>query len=188
MRPDDDATGKDLTAFLALTEGDANALQGAVMVTDTRGFPREMRATAPVRVSRVQRAAYGDRLWPYIAEELIGGPLLADLAREPDVVFVNRRDLLSVPSAAPVIYVSSAGDYIATPSHDSLRVSGGSGDDDIMLEQHGSEPRQDLDDAASIIQQCLDHFDPITAFDRVVRALGLLAENDERFRLMAGER
>ena len=42
----------------------------AMMVTDSRGYPLEFRATTPVRPSLVQKTLYGKQLEHYVGVEL----------------------------------------------------------------------------------------------------------------------
>src|SRR5436190_8478216 len=122
-------TSPSLLGFLTVekTEVDDGFI-GAMMVTETHGFPLEFRATTPVKPTAVQRVLYGASLEEFVSIELVGRRLLKDCQRKPPIVLVPKATLLGLTdSSVLVIAVRRAGEAIQVESSESSANTLGTG-------------------------------------------------------------
>lgn len=174
-----DAQGSSLIAFLGFWPVDeSGGYTGAIMVTDERGYPLELRVASPVRPSAVQRALFGESLTRYLIVELIGKRLCAELQRRPVVALSNERVASDIEGAFPVVFAAPADEIVL---HEDARLSYQRVDDGTrsigLLGHHN-----DVEASAQILKNTTKHFDPLAAFDRIRTALGVLSESDPRYR------
>lgn len=177
--------------FYTLNETqDAEGYLGAILITDGRGRPLEFRVTYPVRPSAFQRPLYGDALEPYIGVELCGERLLTSLDHDMDLLIVSRRYLLDIREMVPcpVVHLERVGDAIEVESDARApqtwatgRVDSPSGRFQPVKVRVPSEWEDDLDRCRAVLEEAFDHLDLTEPFDRVSRALKLLAKEDRRF-------
>ena len=151
------------------------------MVTNELGEPLEFRVSEPVRPSAVQRALYGERLWPYVDSELIGNRLLTELRRSPTLVLTNRVSVLDVTSNTTLCFVTNADAFQSSGAARPYR----------RLDAVGATHRPlvlvaareaDLAFCAELIEKAMRQVDPVKAFARMETAYGKLAESDDRYR------
>ena len=67
--------------------------RGALLVTDSRGIPRDFRYTEPIRPSRLEKVLYGSALGAYLLEEVILGALVDALSVSPVLWLCERKSL-----------------------------------------------------------------------------------------------
>lgn len=177
--------------FYTLNETqDGDGYLGAILITDDRGRPLEFRVTHPVKPSAFQRPLYGDALEPYIGVELCGERLLTGLDHEIDLLIVSQRYLLDIREAVscPVMYLERAGDAIEVESNagDSRawatgRVTSASGRFQPVAVTVLGEWEQDLERGRAMLEEAFGRMDLLEPFERMSRALELLAKEDQRF-------
>ena len=177
----------DLVGFYSLLPtSDKKGLLGALLVTDDLGKPEEFRVTYPVRPTLLQRQLYGDSLVPHVAVELCGKPLLAALAKKPQLLVVDSVSLLGLgmETGCEVIHIERLGEKLAlgdeaapvtlrSPSNrfQPLGIAWPYGYDD--------EQKQEALDLAARFFAGVDLIEP---FARIQTAVEILSQQDERFR------
>lgn len=169
--------------FLGVFDGAAdNAMRGAAMVTNVRGFPLEFRVTTPVRPTAVQTALYGESLEPYVTNELLGSRLAVSLKSSPTVLLVNRLSGLDTDIDKPLGFVSHTDDYVHTEASDIaytvLQPPSGLNQAIAIV----SKSPTDHDELGIHLIEAFRYFDLVEAFSRMNTALNVLAESDERYR------
>lgn len=199
-----DRDSKYKLAFLSLCETlSHDGYMGAVLVTNEYGIPQEFRCTYPVRPTMVQKALYGSMLETYIGVQICGLPLLKSLKISPDLILVKQEFLLNLRKFLeyPTVCIYRAGEVIAinTPEDKNLsdsiysilqdksqslikeRIESPSGrfQPIIML----SSPLFDGDSlkAREIIENASLYVDPLEPFERINKAIEIIAKQDKRF-------
>jgi len=69
---------------------------GGLLVTNHLGRPLEFQCTAPVKPNRTQEILYGPTLVTFLLAELIGRTLVEKIGVKPDLVLVERTELLEL--------------------------------------------------------------------------------------------
>lgn len=177
--------------FLALHETMAHdGYLGAILVTDLHGIPQEFRCTHPVKPTPVQKPLYGDTLQPYIGVNLCGIPLTESIKNKPALIIVRDEFLLNVrtETPCPVVFLRRAGEAIdVTTADDSaialkrVRIECSTGKfQPIVIASH---PSFDEDVAATrvTIDRIFSSFDPIEPFERIEKAIEILAKQDSKY-------
>jgi hypothetical protein len=162
---------------------------GAVLVTNIQGVPQEFRCTQPVKPTAIQKPLYGEALEPYIAVELCGAPLIKSLQCRPSVVLVIKESLLGVRSkcGCPAVLVRRAGETIdvtssevAEPSKKKEKIESPTGRFQPVVLSADLQFEEDLPIARAVLERA-SHLDPLEPFDRIARAVEVLAKQDKRF-------
>ena len=161
---------------------------GAVLVVDIHGRPQEFRVTHPVKPSAFQRPLYGDALEPFIGVELCGKQLLRHLEHGIELLLVSKGYLLATRdyTTCPVVWVQGAEDTAT------FRVGGAGGSrwesEQLSLPSGKFQPvritydREDRADQMRIlVKEVFTYVDLLEPFDRLARAVELLAKEDQRF-------
>lgn len=184
-------TPETCVGFYSLNETqDSDGYLATILMTDVRGRPLEFRVTHPVKPSAFQRPLYGDALEPYIGVELCGERLLTHLDHEPELLVVSHRYLLEVRKLVPcpVTYLERAGDAIEVDSHGgssrawaAKSIASPSGRFQPVAVAVPRDWEEDLDRARPVLEESFGHMDLLEPFDRITRALELLAKEDHRF-------
>lgn len=160
----------------------------ALMVTDSRGFPLEFRATTPVRPSLVQRTLYGGQLDHYVGVELCGKTLVEQASRKPSIIMVPERRLLDVADQAEIdmVAVWRAGEALKVEEEGAPSISrgtikpSGSPFQPLIYEAHLAD-REHEGKTIAYLEECATRFDLVEAFERMRAALQLLAKEDPRY-------
>jgi hypothetical protein len=79
-------------AAVAFPVTGGQAYLAGILVTCTRGIPREFRHSEPVTPGRVQQLIYGDTLQDCLGSEVLAPALLGALERQPDLILFERQD------------------------------------------------------------------------------------------------
>lgn len=97
--------------FLTAVELSGIGFAGGMLVLNPWGRPVEFHCTAPLNPSRTQQILYGRTLNAFIYCDQIGGALLEQAKKSPQIIFVDRPELLGLAgqTATPVVLVSAAG-------------------------------------------------------------------------------
>ena len=170
--PEHDGGGATL-AFAGFYPLPDDGLIGAAMVTDERGYPREFRASMPVRLSQLQKLLYGGTREPYLMVNVIGPPLLQALGTSFDFVIVNRYEALDIPWTAPLAFMDPEGNLPVGEDRfkvEHLTIEG----DDVVVSTNGEIPPDVL--------RAVWEVNPGDVFTRMKSALDTLAGQDERYR------
>ena len=179
-----------LVGFLTVEEtADKKGYVGALMMTDSNGYPLEFRATTSVKPSAVQRVLYGGSLESFISIELCAKKLLKECRRSPAVVLAPDKMFLRIPatdSPCPVVFVRRAGDVVrasgagdeAGPAQGMLEAASSPFEAIVYEGAMDSETRASI---ARLLSTCLEQFDLIEAFARMRAALSVLAQEDPRY-------
>ena len=160
---------------------------GAILVTDSRGVPVDFRATHPVKPSAVQKTLYGDALEPYVALELCGKQLLQAVRTKPDLLIVNRPDLLDIHRSAkcPVALLRRAGETFEVQADGrpgGSRIDSPSGRFQPLAMDLPPGAAADQDRIQQLVEAAFNHADLLEPFERIAKALEVLATQDAAFR------
>lgn len=182
---------KNTLGFLALYDTPSNdGYLGAVLVTDIDGTPQEFRCTHPVRPTLVQRPLYGDTLLPHIGVNLCGIPLMQSIQIKPSLIVVQREFLLDVRATCPfpVIYIRRAGEVIDIEAPDSPanksnkeRLDCSTGRFQPIVFSSHPDFEDDIPTAKEVLEEAFSYFDPLEPFERMLKAIEVLAKQDKRF-------
>jgi len=163
---------------------------GAILVTDLQGIPQEFRCTHPVKPTAIQKPLYGDTLEPYIGINLCGIPLIESIKNKPSLIMVHKESLLGVriASPCPVIFVRRAGEAIDIKPSDSSettlrreRIDCPTGRfQPIILAPH-PDFNDDITSARETLERIFSRLDPLEPFERMAKAIEVLAKQDKRF-------
>lgn len=141
-----------LIGFMILHEDPSeNSFVEAILITDRNGYPIEYRFTEKIRVSKTQRALYGETLRSYLAQEAIGSKLLEELDNLPTTVLVKDKELLALreKSECPILLLEP---------------------DEISLKTHSKYP-QDAESTRSILESYKERIPLNQPFKRIAKAL-----------------
>lgn len=160
----------------------------ALMVTDNRGYPLELKASTPIRPSLVQKTLYGSQLEHYIGVELCGKTLIQQAARKTRLILVPESQLLDISNQVNVnmVAVWRAGESIKVEDEAESASRGTIKPTTSTFKPIVYEGRF-IDDAnekesLEFLYQCADRFDLVEAFERIRSALKLLAKEDSRYK------
>ena len=159
---------------------------GAILITDNRGVPVDFRATHPVKPSAVQKTLYGDALEPYVALELCGKPLLQAVRTKPDLLIVNRPDLLDVHlnTKCPVALLRRAGETFEVQAGNrpaGSRIHSPSGRFQPLAMDLPPGEIADQDRIQQVVEAAFNHVDLLEPFERIAKSLDVLATQDHTF-------
>ena len=163
---------------------------GAVLVTDQHGRPLEFRVTHPVKPSVFQRPLYGDALEPFIGIELCGKQLLTHLDHSLDLLIVSEEFLLGVRDfvPCPTVHVQRAGDVIEIEADRvtgrslfKQQITSSSGRYQPVVIGVGREHKDDVERGRALLEKTFTHVDLLEPFERITRALELLAQENHNF-------
>lgn len=178
-------------AFLSLEETkEKDGYIGAILITDAQGVPLEFRCTHPVKPTLIQKPLYGDSLQPFIGNELCGKPLYESIQNKPSCIFVNSDFLLDLRIAVsvPVIFVRKAGEAIKVESIKGMtkslprqRLESPSGKFQPVIIMCNPDYKDDFDKLQSLLGDRLKNLDPLEPFNRITKAVEVLAQQDKRF-------
>lgn len=180
--------------FLQVMEIAPDTFMGAILVTRPTSVPVEFRVTLPVRPTSIQKSLYGESMIPYIGTELCGTQLLEAITHDLELVFVSPDYMLGVRpnSAAPVILVEKT--KAETPSNgvgqDSAVGDGTAAAKSWQISSSKNQPiflttapdfAGDYEATQATISELVVRFDLLEPFERINRAIEVLAEQDKRF-------
>lgn len=182
---------KKLLGFLALYETTTqDGYMGAILVTDLQGIPQEFRCTHPVKPTTIQKPLYGNTLEPYIGVNLCGIPLIQSIQSKPSLIIVHKEFLLGVRTATPcpVIFIRRAGEAIEVTMSDNSettlrreRIDSSTGRfQPIVFASHPGFD-DDITFAREILEKIFSYLDPVEPFERIIKAIEVLAKQDKRF-------
>ena len=178
--------------FLHLEESESKeSYVGGILVTDMSSVPVEFRVTLPVKPNAIQRSLYGDALAPYVGVELCGKPLLKAVDHRMELVFAAPGFMLGVRSdcACPVVHVQKTGELIEVVSSregvigdgDQHRLDIPPGRFQPLTLLSAAGFADDLNVVRPVIQEVAATFYLLEPFDRIKRALTILADKDPKF-------
>ena len=179
-----------LLGFLSFCEtANKDGYLGAILVTNSQGVPQEFRCTHPVKPTNIQKPLYGDALIPYIGINLCGLPLLTAIQKKPNVLLVRDDFLLGlrrVNADIPLAFLQRAGEAISISdglnNHNQReRVDSSGGKYQPVVISAHPDFRGDLAITRQIIEGVFSSFDPLEPFERITRAVDVLAKQDKRF-------
>jgi len=180
-----------LLGFLTLQETlNKDGYIGSIMITDIRGVPQEFRCTHPVKPTVIQKPLYGDTLEPYIGVNLCGIPLIRSVDIKPSLIVVNKEFLLDVrtTNSPPIVLVRRAGEVIEINTSDTTesklkreRLDSLTGRFQPIVFTSHPDFANDMEIARHIFEETFSYFDPIEPFDRISKAMGILAKQDSKF-------
>ena len=185
--PDQGSSSGLLLGFLVVeptVKGDG--FISAAMVTDSRGYPLEFKATTPVRPSLVQKTLYGATLEKYVGIELCGKSLIRQLSRRPVAILVPHRNLLDVASEVEpaVIAIWRAGERLKV-GDDGAEARGTinpqQGNFQPMIYDARFRDPSHQSNTIQFLEDCASRFDLVEAFERMREALRLLPKEDPRY-------
>ena len=94
-------------AFLTVVEIPEVGTCGGMLVLNQIGRPIEFHCSAPILPNRTQQILFGPTLKSFIYCDQVGGALLEQAKKKPDIVLVDQSSLLELhtQTAIPVIFV-----------------------------------------------------------------------------------
>lgn len=108
----EDARGPKV-GFICVRDLGQSTYRAGLLVLDAFGKPLEFRATNALRPDKVQRILYGASLFPTIARDLCGRPLLDSLRDRPEIVLADHEAFLPLHTPqTTVVYLRSAGETL----------------------------------------------------------------------------
>lgn len=157
----------------------------AVMITDSRGYPLEFKASTPVRPSVVQKTLYGATLERYVGVELCGKSLVRQLARKPGAILVADRNLLDIGSETEIAVVAlwRAGEQLSVATENSANhgtLNPQEGAQPLIYEGRFRDASQQTD-TLRLLESSSTRFDLVETFGRMREALKLLPKEDKRY-------
>jgi hypothetical protein len=180
--------------FLQVLEIAPDTFLGAILVTLPTSVPVEFRVTLPVRPTSIQKSLYGDSMVPYIGTELCGTQLLESITHDLELVLVSPQYMLGVRpnSAAPVIFLEN--NQSETPSNGANQDQPESNEATTakswQIASSKNQPiflttapgfAEDYNTTQALIAELAVRFDLLEPFERIKRAIDVLAEQDKRF-------
>jgi hypothetical protein len=180
----------EIIAFFTVAEHEISSERsyvGAMLVTNSEGFPLEFRCTYPLKPTNIQRILYGRAIHQYIGVELCGKSLLEKIDAKPSLIIANKPFLIGLREKTdfPVICIRQ-GD---TPDKGevSVDISGFYPDKDrksikkiLVSTMHGFE--QEIEGKHKSIQQIISAIDPLEPFERIDKTLDEIKSKDDKFR------
>ena len=172
-----------LVGFLGLYQTSSqDGYLGAILITDLHGVPQEFRCTHPVKPTTIQKPLYGNTL--------CGIPLTESIRKKPSLIVISDEFLLDVRIGfpSPVVFIRRAGEAIDIRASDGQettlkreRVDCSTGKfQPIMFSPH-HDFDEDIASAREILDKIFPFFDPLEPFERISKALEVLAKQDSRF-------
>jgi len=161
---------------------------GAMLVIDKVGKPMEFRTTYPIKPTFVQKQLYGDSLLPYINQELCGQPLYQALTHKPDILVVEKLELLILTEViknchlAQIMPFNRTLDILQKVEQRQQLTSPGNQFESLAV----AFPKQyNNSEQTMILNQLTDFFKTVNLrepFQRIIVALKALADQDPHFR------
>lgn len=182
--------GNHKIAFFNLYELEGGeALIASILVTDEFGIPLEFKCTQSIKPTAIQKTLYGDKMKSYIAVKLCGLQLLGSINNMPELIFVNSRQHLELRKEidTPTLFVSKVGDIINLSSsneinNEKFKLEDSSGQfQPLNLQAHISF-RDDLKQAQELANSLFVNFDLAEPFDRMLKSIIILGNNDSKFK------
>jgi len=104
--------------FVSCPQDAARSFLGAALIADYRARPLEFSYVSPVRPTALQRILYGKTLNEHVLIDVIVKKLMESNGRDPDVVFVNTRELLGMRRIVqvPVAFLSGVAETPRKPA------------------------------------------------------------------------
>ena len=180
-----------MLGFLALYETPSqDGYLGAVLITDMQGTPQEFRCTYPVKPTPIQKSLYGDTLEPHIGVNLCGIPLMESIKSKPLLIIVRREVLLNVRTACPypIIFIRRAGEVIDIETVDSPktkltkeRLESSTGKFQPIVFSPHPDFEDDISSTRKNLEEIFAHLDPLEPFERIQKAIEVLAKQDSKF-------
>lgn len=175
-----------IVGFVSLCVVAEHTFMAGLLVTDHRGHPLELRATAEaIRPTPVQRLLFGATLGSHLAE-LCGRPLVAALRRRPDLILTDFPSFISLHcSELPVVHVRRCGETLelgtATDGSDERVLHDPSAEfRPVTLVFHREAPDDLVMSLRAQLKTLFASFDLVEPFDRVEKALHALHEQASR--------
>ena len=159
-------------------EGVDRWAKGGLMVCGMNGDPLEFAVATPVRPHGMQCAIWGDRIRPHVVSNLIATPLIDFIKKKPRVVLTNHLCALEALPSVPLAHMNDA----PTPPRPELPHIANIGKDrNLCLSTSCDRDEDDLEIIHEILNDIDPNFNPVSAFDRIHRAMGALANVDTRY-------
>jgi hypothetical protein len=104
-------------SYLICPQDAAGAFLGALMLTDARLRPLHFSFVSPIRPTKIQRVLYGPTLDEHLRVDVIGNRLIKDLPFVPDVLLVDRLELVAARRVAniPTAFLTKPNDGAPEP-------------------------------------------------------------------------
>ncbi len=146
---------------------------GAMLITNSEGFPLEFRCTYPVKPTGIQRILYGKAIQQYIGVELCGKTLLEKIDTKPDLIIAGKSFLLGLrkKTESPVFYLRQ-GD---SPDNGELSI-------ERFCVSTMPEFVQEIESKHESITQIISSIDPSEPFERIKKTLNEIKSKDAKFR------
>ena len=101
-----------ILSYFTCPQDAAGAFLGALMLTDYRARPVHFSFVSPIRPTRFQRILFGSTLEEHVNIDVVGQKLLKDIPSVPDVLFVDRQELVALRQITdiPTAFLSRSAD------------------------------------------------------------------------------
>jgi len=160
--------------------------RGALLVTDSRGIPRDFRYTEPIRPSRLEKVLYGNALGAYLLEEVILNALVDALSVSPALWFCERKSIflpLYKKSRIPTFLLHQGGhtplDHVGEiqpqPQENVFLVQLYALSDALRIEVPEPEAAK-IEQHVALLQEVTETMDIMEPFGRIATALTAVEE------------
>lgn len=182
--------GNHKIAFFNLYELEGGeSLIASILVTDEFGIPLEFKCTQSIKPTPIQKSLYGDKMKSYIAVKLCGLPLLGSINNRPEIIYVNSRPLLEIRNEIeiPTLFVSRVGEIISLSSsneieNEKFKLEDISGQFQPLILQSHISFSEDLKQTQELANSLFVNFDLAEPFDRMLKSIIILGNNDSKFK------
>lgn len=159
---------------------------GAILLTDTSGFPVEFKCTHSLKPTKIQRSLYGEKLKPFLALNLCALPLHKSLVSAPSIVFVNQPYSLSIRKdiLTPVLYVHKADKSINKTDKEDCRIILKHKKNlysPVIVECHPDLP-EDVTNSSQLLTELFNKFDLSECFERISKSVEIMGNTDNKFK------
>ncbi len=162
--------------------------RGALLVTDSRGIPKDFRYTEPIQPSRLEKILYGNALGAYLVEEVILNALVEALGASP-VLWLCRDRALFLPlynkTKLPVIFLHQGGhsplDHVGeiqSQGENSFLVQLYALRDAFLMEVPEQETRK-MEQHVALLQEVAETMDLTEPFGRMKEAMVAVEDASE---------
>ncbi len=160
--------------------------RGALLVTDSRGIPKDFRYTEPIRPSRLEKVLYGNALGTYLLEEVILNALVEALSVSPVLWLCERKSLflpLYKKSKLPTLLLHQGGhaplDHVGEiqpqPQENAFLVQLYALSDALRIEVPESEAGR-IEQHVGLLLEVAETMDVMEPFGRIATALAAVEE------------
>ncbi|HOO63014.1 MAG TPA: hypothetical protein PK364_03720 [Synergistaceae bacterium] len=181
------SSGNSLLGYI-YEEHAQDTYRGALLVTDSRGIPKDFRYTEPIKPSKLEKVLYGNALGAYLLEEVILNALVEALSVSPSLWLCERKALflpLYKKSKIPTLLLHQGGhaplDHVGQiepqPQENTFLVQLYALSDALRVEVPEQETAK-IEQHISLLQEIAETMDIMEPFNRISSALTTVEQEE----------